>query len=362
MRLMFVYYCFGDAGSAQDIHHYTQAAKTLGHEVVIYGPPDPHSRFTYSLELESVDALIFVFEWTTQMRFGDSLDLARLVAKVPRERRIVIDCDGAYNDAITVRGDYNHRDAAASCAWAETCESLSDRIYQPTLHPVRPNVRAFFFHGYDPGWEQPLDFRTKEFGMVYVGHSKFRWRPMERVLRAIEPVRGRVGRIGIVGHGWDAIPPWAGPMQIEDVYYTDQAYLRRMGVEFIPPVPFEKVIPWMSKAVFNPVIYRPLFNHLRLVTCRTFETPAANTIPLFGLDEEYVAEIYGEEASELVLPRDDPDQRIADVMRRPDEYAEVVSRIRRHLAERHSYRARLQQLVEFVQNNRESPRPASRIA
>ena len=73
--------------------------------------------------------------------------------------------------------------------------------------------------------------------MVYVGHSKFRWRPMERVLRAIEPIRERVGRIALVGHGWDALPPWASWMEIEDYFYTDQDYLRKMGVEFVPPVP-----------------------------------------------------------------------------------------------------------------------------
>ncbi len=194
MRLMFVYYCYGDAGSAQDLYHYGHAAKELGHQVVMYGRPDPSSLFSFSLDVESADALVFVFEWTTQLRDGDRLDLARLLTKVPRQRRIVIDCDGAYNEAITVDGDYNHRNQAASRAWIEICDSISDRIYQPTLRPSRPNVRTFFFHGYDPAWERPLDFRSKEFGMVYVGHSKFRWHPMQAVLRAIEPVREQVGR------------------------------------------------------------------------------------------------------------------------------------------------------------------------
>jgi hypothetical protein len=350
MRLMFVYYFFGDAGSAQDIHHYTQVAKTLGHEVLVYAPPDAHPSFRCSLNLESVQALVFVFEWTTELRQRDQLDLARLLAKVPRERRIVIDCDGAYNDPITVNGDYNHRDAAASRAWIEVCDSISDKIFQPTLHPLRPDVRPFLFHAYNPASERPLDFRAKEFGMLYVGHSKFRWRPMEQVLRAIEPVRNQVARIGLVGHGWDALPPWAVPMQIEDLYFTDQAYLRKMGVEFIPPIPFEQVIAWMSKAIFNPVIYRPLFSHLQLVTCRTFETPAASTMPLFVLDEEYVLEIYGERAAELLLPEDHPEEKIAEIVHRPEDYADIVMSIRRHLTETHSYEARLQQLIEIVQS------------
>lgn len=350
MRLMFVYYCFGDAGSAQDIYHYSRVASDFGHEVVVYGPPDPNSRFTFSLDVEAADALIFVFEWTTQLRNGDRLDLARLLAKVPRERRLVIDCDGAYNDMITIDGDYNHRDQAASRTWTEVCDSISNRIYQPSLRPSRSNVRSFLFHGYDPAWERPLDFRAKEFGMVYVGHSKFRWRPMEQVLRAVEQVRDKVGRTALVGHGWDALPTWAAPMEMEDVYYTDQAYLRKIGVEFVSPVRFEEVIPWMSRAVINPVIYRPLFKLLSLVTCRTFETPAANTIPLFGLDEDYVREVYGEDAAALVLPQDHPEEKIADMMRRPDDYAEIILSIRRNLAAQHSYAVRLQQLVGLVES------------
>jgi hypothetical protein len=347
MRLLFVYYLMNDAGSAQDIHNYTRVARALGHEVAVYGR-DPTSPFHLSKEVASADAVVFIFEWTTQLRYGDGLDLARLLDAAPRKKRIVIDCDGAYNDAITVEGDYNHKDAEASRRWPEICDSLADRIYQPTLHPRRPNVGTFFFHAYDPAWERPLDFHHKEFGMVYVGHSKFRWRPMERVLRAIEPVRDRVGRLVVVGHGWGAMPDWAKPMGIEDYFYTDKDYLRKMGMEFVPPVPSERVIDWMSTGVFSPVIYRPLFCHLRLVTCRTFETPAANTLPLFGLDEDYVQEVYGERALELILPEERPEEKVWDMVSRPDHYADIVRDIRRHLAEKHSYEARFRELLGIV--------------
>ena len=36
MRLMFVYWRTSNAGSAQTIRHYAEAARELGHEVVIY--------------------------------------------------------------------------------------------------------------------------------------------------------------------------------------------------------------------------------------------------------------------------------------------------------------------------------------
>jgi Glycosyl transferases group 1 len=110
------------------------------------------------------------------------------------------------------------------------------------------------------------------------------------------------------------------------------------------------VIDWMSKGKLSPVIYRPLFSHLKFVTCRTFETPAANTIPLFGLDPEYVREIYGDTAVELVLPSDiaGAQDKVADIVDRPDRYADIVVGIRKRMAERHSFKARLQEMVEIA--------------
>src|SRR5438105_1541463 len=130
MRLMFVYYIAEDAGSAQDIHNYQRVAQELGHEIVLYGPTCGCGSFDFSNDIESADAVVFIFEWTTQLRFGDHLDLTRLVGKVPRRRRIVIDCDGAYNEMIKVGGDYNHHDVAESRQWMDVCDSISDRIYQ----------------------------------------------------------------------------------------------------------------------------------------------------------------------------------------------------------------------------------------
>ena len=350
MRLMFIHYVLEDRGSAQDMYNYAQAARALGHEVVLYGRAKEGSAFHYSLNIDSADAAIFIFEWTTELQYGDHVDLVRLVGKVPRSRRVVIDLDGAYNDAISVVGDVNHADEAASRRWVEVCDSLSDKIYQPTLHPLRENVGTFFFHAYNPAWEQPLDFRGKEYGMVYVGNNWFRWRALERLLRAVEPIREWVGRIGLVGHGWDTQEPWGGPALTEDAYHTDPQYLRRLGVEVTPPVRFDEVVSWMGKGVFTPVIYRPLFDHLRLVTCRTFETPAANTIPLFAQEADFVREIYGNEAAQLVLPKERPQDCIRDVLERPERYAGIVRCIRRYLAEKHSYAARLRELIGIVES------------
>src|SRR5258708_5688188 len=101
MRLIFVHWVYEDRGSAQDLHNYREAATRMGHEIAIYGPPNI-SPFHYSLEVNQADAVVFIFEWTTALQGGDQLDWLRLAGRVPRDRRIVIDCDGKYNDRISV--------------------------------------------------------------------------------------------------------------------------------------------------------------------------------------------------------------------------------------------------------------------
>ncbi len=114
MKIVFVYWGFENAGSMLDLRGYARAGKALGHEILVYGPPNTKLALDYSLNLESADAVIFVFEWTTQLQYGDGMDWLRLLESVPRNRRLVIDCDGAYNDKIEHHGDYNHTPDEAS--------------------------------------------------------------------------------------------------------------------------------------------------------------------------------------------------------------------------------------------------------
>lgn len=349
MKIVFVYYAYENQGSSLDLKGYARAARAMGHEAVVYGWPNPKIALDYTPDLAGADAVVFVFEWTTSLLHGDQLDWLRLVSSVPRCRRVVVDCDGRYNDMINIHGDFNHRTQEESIAYVGFCDEVADKICQVTPHPRRPNVGTFLFHIYDAAWEAPLDFAAKDFGIAYVGHSKFRWHGMAQMLRAAEPVREKVGRIGLFGYGWDTLPDWATTLKMEDVYQVDYDFLRRMGVEAIPPVPFEKVIASMSRGIMNPVIYRPLFEHLGMVTCRTYETPAAGTIPVFVLDREYVRSVFGEAALELVLPAERPEDKIADVMARPAHYAGIVRGIRADFRIRHSPEARLKQLIEIIE-------------
>src|SRR3954463_9942843 len=132
MRLMFAYFLIDDAGSAQDIRNYVHAAEAMGHEIRMYGPPTVRSFVPYSNDLAWPDAVVFICEWTTTLRFGDNFDFLRLLEKFPRRRRMVIDGDGGYNDALNVHGDYNHRDAQSSAKWIETCDAFADKVCQPS--------------------------------------------------------------------------------------------------------------------------------------------------------------------------------------------------------------------------------------
>ena len=71
------------------------------------------------LDVRSAVAVVFLWEWTTELRWGDSFDVARIVADIPRDRRVIVDGDGNYNDVVTVDGDYNHPDSEASRRWTE---------------------------------------------------------------------------------------------------------------------------------------------------------------------------------------------------------------------------------------------------
>jgi hypothetical protein len=349
MKLVFVYWGYENAGSMLDLRGYARAARAMGHEVTLYGPPNPKFAQNYSQDLSGADAIIFVFEWTTALQFGDRLDWARLLAAVPRERRIVIDCDGAYNDPLEFGGDYNHRSEAESRQWLAICDSLTDKILQPAFRPLKSNVRPFLFHIYDPAWETPFDFAAKEFGMIYVGHTKFRWRGMSKVLNALAPVREKAGRVALVGEGWNTPLEWTEWLEIKSNYYVDRDYLKELRVEALPPVPYAEVIATMSRGVFNPVVYRPLFEHLGMVTCRTFETPASGTIPLFLLDADYVQGVYGDGAEELVLGGEGACEKIGDVLARPDYYAGIVRGIREEFGRLHTPEARLSELIGIIE-------------
>ena len=136
---------------------------------------------------------------------------------------------------------------------------------------------------------------------------------------------------------------------MEDAYQVDYDFMGEVHAEAMPPVPFAQVISTMSRGSINPMVYRPLFEHLGFVTCRTFENIAAGTIPLFLLNADYVRGVFGDAAAEnLVLSGHNRQDKILDVLRRPRHYAEIVQGIRNDFRRNHTPEARLRRLIEIV--------------
>jgi hypothetical protein len=363
MKLLLVSKLDRSARAINTIANYVRAGTALGHDVVVFGEKNHDDRaLPTSLNVKEFDFAIFVvyMPWD----FPDLPYLAQLLDGMPKERRVIIDCCGRYNDTIRVEHDFNHLekvDQHQGWEWLEGFRAVSDRILQPTRRPLRDDVQPFLFHGYDPGsivrpygsTRQAADSwstqngRRKPYGVTYVGTNWQRWSQMRRLLEALEPLREELGAIRLIGWDWDKRPDWAVQLGIQGVD-VDPVLLGRLGVETRAAVTYDQVRESMSQALFTPVIQRPLFNHLGLVTNRVFETFCADTLPLLFLPEELIESVYGATARQLAIT-DDVAPRIRDMLRQPEKYWEAVLHVRRHLAQHHSYERRFEELLAILE-------------
>jgi len=363
MKLLVVSKLDRSARAISTIIEYIQVGKELGHEVAVFGEQSSEEPVVpYSLDVKGFDFVLFVVYETKD--FPDLPYLARLLDGVPKERRVVIDCSGRYNETIRVEHDFNHLeklDGHQGWEWVEGIQALSDRILQPTLTPLRKDVRSFLFHGYNPAavarsYESPReaarawsggDGARKPYGVAYVGHNWQRWSQIRRFLEAIEPLQEELGPICLAGWRWDERPDWATELGLAGID-TDPALLKRMGVETKWPIPFNETINFMGQARFCPIFHRPLFNHLGLVTVRTFETFCADSIPVLILPDELVEAIYGTTGRPLASGADIAG-RLTDMMHRPEVYWDAVLKTRAHLAQHHSYQQRFKELLAILE-------------
>jgi len=344
--------------SVSSAHKWVEAGRVLGHEVAVYGEQHPDlPALPFTTDLSDVDIALFVVQVTAD--FPDMPYLARLLDGIPRERRVVVDLWGRFNDTIRLEHDFNHLeklDGHLGWEWEDALGAVSGAILQPTLAPLRPNVRSFLFHGYDPisvvrpyrsAREAAAAWRAagpaeKPYGVAYVGGNWQRWEQVRRFLEGYRPVRREVGRICLTGWHWDKRPDWAvqkGLMGVD----TDPSLLAELDVEVRDGVRFDEVVGVTGKARFAPVFHRPLFRHLGFVTNRTFETFCADSLPVLMLPRDFVAALYGEAAVKLV-PGDDLAGHLTDAMDRPEPYWDAVLQTRSHLARYHSFAQRFQEL------------------
>lgn len=343
--------------SVSTVHRYIAGSKP-GLEISAYGEPNPElPSLRFTTDLTDVDLALFVVQVPSDL--PDMPYLARLLDGIPREKRIVLDLWGRYNDTIRLEHDFNHLeklDGHLGWEWDEAFRAISDTILQPTLSPLRSDVRSFLFHGYDPSSvacnhasarEAAAAWRSHEnderpYGVMYVGSNWQRWDQIRQFLEQYAPVREKVGQACLAGWDWGQRPDWAidkGIMGID----TDPELLANLGVEVHDGVRFDEIVGLLGKARFAPVFHRPLFRHLGFVTNRSFETFYADALPVLMLPRDFVEAIYGPAALALV-PETDVGAHLSDALDRPEHYWDALLQTRDYLASHHSYDRRLEQL------------------
>jgi hypothetical protein len=338
-----------NAGSIQAVANYVRAGDELGHTVALYGRPDP--RFPgvrCSTDVKSFDRVLIIVEFG--MRWMTGLRMLGVLSQVPRARRALLDTDGMYNPIVSVDGyDRNHPAEYSHTFWVTHADALADRILQPTPEPLEARVISLPFYGYDAIWHRPHRSPPKRFDIVHVGHNWWRWREVSRcLLPAFERIRPQIGGICFIGQWWGDTPAGATESHLDVAFGFDSEWFKRLGIDVRAAVPYTDVLSAMSEGRVNIMTQRPLFRRLKLMTSKYFEIFAADTIPLVMLDPDHAAEVYGPAGRKLALYGDGIADKLLDVLASYDTYREIADEARQHLAIHHSYRRRMEQLVEVL--------------
>jgi hypothetical protein len=344
--------------SVATVHRYARAAAQLGYEIVVHGKPNPELP-QLSMSLDTSDADLVVFLLQVPRDIPDMPGLARIMDRIPREKRVILDLWGRFNETVRVDHDFNHLekfDGHPKWEWEQAMTALGGRILQPTLAPRRTEVGSFLFHGFDvKAVARPYASANdaadawlasgrgaRPYGVVYVGSNWQRWTQVSAFLRGYRKSAERIGQVCLAGWDWSERPRWAVDMGIAGVD-TDTELLADQRVEVRMGIRFDRVVPLLAQGRFAPVIHRPMFKELGLVTNRTFETFEADTVPILMLPRNFVEAIYGKAALRLV-PGDDLADHLVSLLDDPVGTWEAVLETRAHLARHHSIAGRLRQL------------------
>jgi len=178
-----------------------------------------------------------------------------------------------YNSIISVDGyDHNHANEFNRLYWVSHCNTLVDKILQPTPDPLEANVISLPFYGYDPTLQVSADGSPpKRFDIMHVGHNWWRWREMSTcLLPAIERIRAHLDGICFMGLWWGAVPEGAKEVNLDVAFGFDSEWFQRLGITVRPAVPYTEVITAMSEGRVNIMTQRPLFRRLKLLTSKYF--------------------------------------------------------------------------------------------
>ena len=352
MNILFVMKHRGNAGNTHAVANYMRVAPAHGHSAAIYGTPIWYvPELQFSTDIRKFDRVVYVYE--SELYRIKPLQETIMLARFPRQHRLILDTDGMYNPVVTVDGyDFNHRNEAERSQWIEHVDALSDKIMQTTLaRPTNPRVSAMPFYGYNRALQvDPPAAPPKQYDILHVGHNWWRWKQVStELLPAIEQIRDQVGEIGFIGLWWDAPPPEGPAAGPEEAFQSDPGALRRLRIQTPKAVMYHDVVWTMSTARINIFTQRPVLRRLKHLTLKYFEIFCADTIPLLMLDEDHAESVYGPAVRELVLSGSVA-EKLLDALRRPDHYMAIVEDVRRYLIANYSYDQRVEELVAALRS------------
>ncbi len=348
--------------SVATVDRYVATGRRLGHDVALYGAPNAElPGITTTTDTDDADLVVFVVQVPSDI--PGMPGLARLMDRVPREKRLVLDLWGRFNETVRIDHDFNHLekfDGHPAWEWMQAMSALGGRILQPALQPRRDDVGSFLFHGYDPAqvardygtaeeaaraWKS-ADRAARPYGFVYVGSNWQRWSQVQPFLEAYRPAAASIGQACLAGWDWSERPAWAVETGLSGVD-TDAELLADLRVEVRMGVRFDQIVPLLAQGRFAPVFHRPMFRELGLVTNRTFETFQADTIPVLMLPPAFVEQVYGPAALSLV-PRTDVASHLEAIADDPLPAWSAVLATRKHLAAHHSIERRFAELAALA--------------
>jgi len=344
MRIAFVGNFQYSCGSSNALLGYTRAGIAMGHDVRVseFGYLDDTIRTTVPVASRNweVDLLAIVYE---SYPFLSDHDIDQICKTIPRTRRILLDPDGKYLEPQFSGSDTNHPTPNSYKYWTNLYDSLSDVILQPFLGSSKnPKIHPFLYFGMD---NQVANFSNtnKDFDLLYVGNNWYRWHDISWLVNAISPIRSKLKRIALTGGYWSG-KPMKG---FEEATRSDLQLLKRNKIEIYPSAQYGQVESTMSRGKLHPVLVRPILNKISFITPRMFETFVANTIPLIPYYFTHAKTLYGDDVSELTISNKATDD-ILRILSEYEKYRKLSINIREMLKKDHSYRVRLNQLIEYI--------------
>ena len=365
MKICFCGHIFYCAGISETVYQYSLAAKKQGVDFVVAGYVDDKAANKFNLvgpssssdhlgadaeegeeypltfdNVKDIDLFVLFFDngnFYDRDKYPGELD--RLLRVLPRDRTIVVDTDGKYNDTVTHEDDCNHISRRDCSNWKHTFDSVSDAIFQPTLKPMNPKVRSLVFWGY----AEPQNKLVNSHDLMYLGSNWYRMTKIKEFLGSFTSLRDYYPRISVWGKNWIVHDKYWPSATRPDIEFFAARNIRLK--EYMAD--FGKFTETLSSATFSPILIRPVSTRMQLLTPRMFETFASGAIPILTRDFYYSKDLFGAHSQELMLGRD-PKAKLIDMAKNAAHYWEVANSIRKELKKKHSYEQRLSELIAIA--------------